>query len=144
MKYYVGNEINPKFEAFLKENLTWKVFFKKFKKDFTEIRERLIEFSKKIGLSIGEFKKLVSRIQKGERESRIAKKEMVEANLRLVMSIAKKYTNRGLQFLDLCFSLIGVTGWLVVGVLWIDRALILLNGVGVALLLRTLLQSLFT
>ena len=101
LKYYVGNEINPKFETFLKENLTWKAFFKKFKKDFTEIRERLIEFSKKIGLSVGEFKKLVSRIQKGERESRIAKKEMVEANLRLVISIAKKYTNRGLQFLDL-------------------------------------------
>ena len=60
-----------------------------------------MEFSKKIGLSVGEFKKLVSRIQKGERESRIAKKEMVEANLRLVISIAKKYTNRGLQFLEL-------------------------------------------
>ena len=101
LKYYVGNEINPKFESFLKENITWKAFFKKFKKDFTEIRERLVEFSKKIGLSVGEFKKLVSRIQKGERESRIAKKEMVEANLRLVISIAKKYTNRGLQFLDL-------------------------------------------
>ena len=101
LKYYVGNEINPKFESFLKENITWKAFFKKFKKDFTEIRDRLVEFSKKIGLSVGEFKKLVSRIQKGERESRIAKKEMVEANLRLVISIAKKYTNRGLQFLDL-------------------------------------------
>ena len=101
LKYYVGNEINPKFESFLKENSTWKAFFKKFKKDFTEIRERLVEFSKKIGLSVGEFKKLVNRIQKGERESRIAKKEMVEANLRLVISIAKKYTNRGLQFLDL-------------------------------------------
>ena len=101
LKYYVGNEINPKFESFLKENLTWKAFFKKFKKDFSEIRDRLVEFSKKIGLSVGEFKKLVSRIQKGERESRIAKKEMVEANLRLVISIAKKYTNRGLQFLDL-------------------------------------------
>ena len=101
LKYYIGNEINPKFESFLKENPTWKAFFKKFKKDFTEIRERLVEFSKKIGLSVGEFKKLVNRIQKGERESRIAKKEMVEANLRLVISIAKKYTNRGLQFLDL-------------------------------------------
>ncbi len=101
LKYYIGNEINPKFESFLKENVTWKAFFKKFKKDFSEIRERLVEFSKKIGLSVGEFKKLVSRIQKGERESRVAKKEMVEANLRLVISIAKKYTNRGLQFLDL-------------------------------------------
>ncbi len=101
LKYYIGNEINPKFETFLKENVVWKSFFKKFKKDFTEIRERLVEFSKKIGLSVGEFKRLVSRIQKGERESRIAKKEMVEANLRLVISIAKKYTNRGLQFLDL-------------------------------------------
>ena len=101
LKYYVGNEINPKFETFLKENPTWKAFFKKYKKDFTEIRDRLVEFSKKIGLSVGEFKKLVSRIQKGERESRIAKKEMVEANLRLVISIAKKYTNRVLQFLDL-------------------------------------------
>ena len=101
LKYYVGNEINPKFESFLKENATWKAFFKKFKKDFSEIKDRLVEFSKKIGLSVGEFKKLVSRIQKGERESRLAKKEMVEANLRLVISIAKKYTNRGLQFLDL-------------------------------------------
>ena len=101
LKYYIGNEINPKFESFLKENPSWKAFFKKYKKDFNEIKDRLIEFSKKIGLSVGEFKKLVSRIQKGERESRIAKKEMVEANLRLVISIAKKYTNRGLQFLDL-------------------------------------------
>ena len=101
LKYYLGNEINPKFETFLKENATWKSFFKKYKKDFSEIRDRLVEFSKKIGLSVGDFKKLVSRIQKGERESRIAKKEMVEANLRLVISIAKKYTNRGLQFLDL-------------------------------------------
>ena len=99
LKYYVGNEINPKFETFLKENLTWKAFFKKFKKDFTEIRDRLVEFSKKIGLSVGEFKKLVSRIQKGERESRIAK-EMVEANLRLLFQLQKNIL-RGLQFLDL-------------------------------------------
>ena len=101
IKFYVGNEINPNLKNFLNTNETWKLFFQKNKDQFKEIRERLIEISHKIGLSVTEFKKLVSRVQKGEKESRIAKKEMVEANLRLVISIAKKYTNRGLQFLDL-------------------------------------------
>ena len=101
IKFYVGNEINPNLKKFLDTNQDWKRFFSKNKEEFKNIRERLIETSHKIGMSVTDFKKLVSRVQKGEKESRIAKKEMVEANLRLVISIAKKYTNRGLQFLDL-------------------------------------------
>jgi RNA polymerase primary sigma factor len=101
IKFYIGNEINPNLKKFLDSNSIWKQFFAKNKEEFKNIRERLIEISHKLGISVTDFKKLVSRVQKGEKESRIAKKEMVEANLRLVISIAKKYTNRGLQFLDL-------------------------------------------
>jgi len=101
IKFYIGNEINPNLKKFLDTNAVWKQFFTKNKDQFKNIRERLVEISQKIGMSVTDFKKLVSRVQKGEKESRIAKKEMVEANLRLVISIAKKYTNRGLQFLDL-------------------------------------------
>ena len=101
IKFYVGNEINPNLKNFLDTNSTWKQFFQKNKIEFKNIRERLVEISNKLGISVTDFKKLVNRVQKGEKESRIAKKEMVEANLRLVISIAKKYTNRGLQFLDL-------------------------------------------
>ena len=101
IKFYIGNEINPNLKKFLDTNILWKQFFTKNKEEFKNIRERLIEISHKLGMSVTDFKKLVSRVQKGEKESRIAKKEMVEANLRLVISIAKKYTNRGLQFLDL-------------------------------------------
>ena len=101
IKFYIGNEINPNLKNFLTSNVTWKNFFNKNKNEFKNIRDRLVEISHKLGISVTDYKKLVSRVQKGEKESRIAKKEMVEANLRLVISIAKKYTNRGLQFLDL-------------------------------------------
>jgi len=101
VKFYVGNEINPNLKRFLDTNPTWSKFFQKNKDEFKNIRQRLVEISKKLNISVTDYKKLVSRVQKGEKESRIAKKEMVEANLRLVISIAKKYTNRGLQFLDL-------------------------------------------
>ena len=82
-------------------NKVWKKFFSENKSNIAELFDSINEFISKVNLPIKEFKNLVQIIQKGERESGRAKKEMVEANLRLVISIAKKYTNRGLQFLDL-------------------------------------------
>ncbi|HTJ56905.1 MAG TPA: RNA polymerase sigma factor RpoD [Devosiaceae bacterium] len=100
---YFGSELDNNWETVVATRPTkgWSEFVKRELDTITEIRGDILTLASETGLDIGEYRRIVHKVQKGEREAAIAKKEMVEANLRLVISIAKKYTNRGLQFLDL-------------------------------------------
>ncbi len=103
VKQYQGNELDPNWmeRVGALSGKGWKLFIERYPDEIAQLREGVGGVSAEVGLPIGEFRRVYGVVNKGEREAARAKKEMIEANLRLVISIAKKYTNRGLQFLDL-------------------------------------------